>query len=77
MGGAVENLESGRADGMVNLAKRLHEGGALRVDVETATDVLWLVTSFDGFDLLYTGRRLPVPDVAERLFRTAHSTLCR
>ena len=30
-----------------------------RSATEQAADVLWLLTSFDGFDLLYTGRGLP------------------
>lgn len=31
-----------------------------------AADLLWLLTSFDSFDLLYTGRALPVDEVARR-----------
>lgn len=40
------------------LAQRLAEAGLLRQGVHTddAADLLWLVSSFDGFDLLYTGR---------------------
>jgi hypothetical protein len=51
----------------------------LRPDIteHEAADVLWLLTSFDSFDLLYTGRGLPVDEVARRLTATAERSLCR
>jgi hypothetical protein len=38
---------------------------------------LWLITSFDAFDLLYTGRGLPVDEVGRLLVATAERAVCR
>lgn len=79
VGGAVRRGEQRRAGGMAHLAKRLAEQEILRPDVteNEAADVLWLLTSFDSFDLLYTGRGLPVDEVARRLTATVERSLCR
>ena len=79
MGGAVQRWEENRAGGMEYLARRLAEQNVLRPDVTTkeAADLLWLLASFDGFDQLYTGRGLPVDDVAHVLITTAERSLCR
>jgi AcrR family transcriptional regulator len=79
VGGAVERLEQGRAAGMAHLAGRLAEQDVLRPDttVDRATDVLWLLTAFDSFDLLYTGRKAAVDEVADILVTTAEHRLCR
>ena len=45
------------------------------VSVEEANDVLWVITSFESFDLLYTGRGLPLDAVVERLTATAERAL--
>jgi hypothetical protein len=37
--------------------------------------VLWLVTSFDAFDVLYSGRRLPLDAIVEILTTTAERSL--
>ena len=75
VGGAVQRLEAGRAEGMTRLAGRLAAQDLLRPDVtpEEAAHVLWLLTSFDAFDVLSTGRgsrwtRSPAssPRLAER-----------
>lgn len=60
-------------------ARRLAEQGILRADVTVgaATDLLCLLTSFDSFDLLFTGRALPVGKAAELLTTTAERTLCQ
>jgi hypothetical protein len=42
-----------------------------------AAHVLWLLTGFDAFDMLYTGRGLSVDKVADLLIETAERTLCR
>jgi AcrR family transcriptional regulator len=78
-GGAVQRMESRRAGGMAYLARRLAEQGLLRSDitVERAADLLWVLTSFDGFDLLYTGRGLSADEVADVLIETAERTLYR
>jgi AcrR family transcriptional regulator len=65
VGGAVQRLESGRAAGMARLAKRLAEQDLLRSDVSEAdaAHVLWLLSSFDSFDVLFTGRGLSLDEV--------------
>ena len=77
VGGAVQRMEQERAGGMAYLAQRLAEQEVLRpeVTVDEAADVLWITTSFDAFDLLYTGRNLAVDDVARTLVTSAERTL--
>lgn len=36
-----------------------------------------MITSFDAFDLLYTGRDLPVDEIARLLVATAEHAVCR
>jgi len=75
--GAIGVLEHGRWEGMVHLARRLHDAGHLRADraVTEAAEALWVLTSFDAFDQLFTGRDLPPGAVAERLTMMAESAL--
>lgn len=77
VGGAVQRMEKGRAGGMAYLAQRLAQQGILRPDVtaDQAADLLWVLTSFDSFDLLYTGRALSVDHVAKTLITTAERSL--
>lgn len=77
VGGAVARREEERAAAMARIAGRLHDQGHLRpgVSVEEAGDVLWLITSFESFDLLYSGRGLPLDAVVERLTQTAERAL--
>lgn len=79
VGGAIQRLEHGRASGMARLARRLADQGTLRPDVtaDQATDILWLLTSFESFDLLHTGRKIPVDKVAMALITTAEHSLLR
>jgi AcrR family transcriptional regulator len=79
IGGAVQQMEEGRASGVAYRARRLAGQGILRPDVtvDQAADLLWVLGSFDSFDLLYTGRGLSVDDVAETLVTTAERSLCR
>jgi hypothetical protein len=79
VGGAIHRQEENRAGGMAHLAQRLSEQGVLRPDVtvEQAADMLWLLASFDAFDLLYTGRGLNVDEVAHALVTMAERSLCR
>jgi AcrR family transcriptional regulator len=79
VGGAIQRMEQGRAAGMGHLAQRLAEQRALRPDVEAAqaTDLLCLLTSFDSFDLLYTGRSLSREETATTLVTTAERSLCQ
>ena len=50
---------------------------AATVTTEDAAHVLWLLSSFDAFDVLFTGRGLGVDEVAELLTAVAERTLCR
>lgn len=74
---AFEVVERGRAEGQRRLAERLAAEGHLRADVtiEEATDILWVITSFDTFDQLFTGRGLSREDTAARLITMAERTL--
>lgn len=78
-GGAIQRMEQRRAGGMAYLARRLAEQDILRPEVtaDQAADLLWLLTSFDSFDLLYTARRLPIDEVSRILVSTAERSLCR
>jgi AcrR family transcriptional regulator len=77
VGGSVQRWEEERAAAMTRIAGQLSEQGYLRpgVGVEEANDILWVVTSFESFDLLYTGRGLPLYTVVERLTETAERAL--
>lgn len=77
VGGSVQKLEQGRAIGVASRARRLAEEGTLRPDVTEAqaAHLLWLLTSFDAFDVLYTGQSLPAEQVAATLIATAERTL--
>lgn len=77
--GAVRRMEALRLKGMRHLAERLAEAGRLRpgLDVDSATDVLWVLCSFQAFDLLHRGRGLSVEDAADALASAAERTLCR
>jgi AcrR family transcriptional regulator len=79
VGGAVQRMDEGRAGGMAVQARRLADQGILRADVtvDAATDLLCLLTSFDSFDLLHTGRALPPGKAAELLIATAERSLCQ
>ena len=43
--------------------------------VADATDLIWLLGSFDAFDVLYTGRGLSVDEIVELLTATAERAL--
>ena len=77
VGGSVQRWEDERAAAMARIAGRLHEQGHLRPEVtaEEANDVLWVITSFESFDLLYSGRGLPLDAVVERLTDAAERAL--
>jgi AcrR family transcriptional regulator len=79
VGGAVSDVERERAGGLAHLARRLEEDGVLRDDVtvEEAEDVLWVLASFESFDLLYTSRGLSLERTVERLVTIADRALCR
>jgi AcrR family transcriptional regulator len=78
MAGMAQRLEHSRVGGMEHLAGALAKQGLLRPDVseKAAVDILFALTSFDAFDLLYTGRGLAPADVADHLIAMAERTLC-
>ena len=67
--GAFAVLDGGRVTGTAHLVSRLAAAGRLRpgVSPDEAADVLYVLTSFDTFDQLFTDRRLPVEMVERRL----------
>jgi AcrR family transcriptional regulator len=77
VGGAVMRMDAERSGGMARLAGRLAEQGELRTDlsVSDAEHVLWMLSSFESFDALYTGRSLPTDRVIELLIETAERAL--
>jgi AcrR family transcriptional regulator len=77
VGGAMQRSEERRAKGMLRLARRLARNGLLRegLTAKQAADRLWVLTSFDAFDLLYSGRGLSADEVARVLVDTAERTL--
>ena len=79
VGAAVARLDRGRLGGMRYLVRRLGEQDLLRPDVTPAqaVDLLWTLTAFDTFDLLFTGRRLGVAKVASLLVDTAERSVLR
>jgi AcrR family transcriptional regulator len=76
---AIVVLDHGRSEGMRSLAQRLRDQGYLRDDVGVteAADVLWVLTGFEAFDQLYTGRGLPAATVSRRLIGMAERALLR
>ena len=77
VGTAVQAAEQNRAEAMGRIARGLHEQGELLpgVDAEEAAHVLWVLTSFESFDLLYTGRGLALDAIIELLTATAERAL--
>ena len=77
VGGAVRRMEEERAAGMARLAGRLAEQGVLRdgVSVDDAEQVLWVLTSFESFDSLYTGRGMSTDRAVALLIGTAERAL--
>jgi hypothetical protein len=79
LGGAVERMEQRRAGGMAYLAQRLAEDGMLRDDVTVAqaTDMLWVLCSFETFDALHAGLGKSVDESVEVIVRMAERSLCK
>jgi AcrR family transcriptional regulator len=77
VGGAVQRVHEERSRGMARLAGRLAEQGVLRegLSVKDAEHVLWMLSSFDSFDALYTGRGLSLKRTTDLLIDTAERVL--
>ena len=77
VGGVVRRMDEERAAGMARVAGRLAEQGALRkgLGVKDAENVLWVLSSFESFDSLCTGRGLSTKRATELLIDTAERAL--
>jgi AcrR family transcriptional regulator len=77
VGGAMARSEERRAKGMLRLARRLSRHGALRngLTAQQAADRLWVLTSFDAFDLLFTGRGMSANEAARTLVEMAERSV--
>ena len=78
VGGTVDRMSRDRAGGMEHLARRLADDSVLRSDtsVGDATHLLWVITSFESFDLLYTTRDLSIDHTIDLLVSIAERSLC-
>lgn len=79
VGGAIQRSEERRGKSMLWLARRLARRGFLRegLGAKRAADLLWILTSFDAFDLLYSGRGLSANQVARVLVELADRDVIR
>ena len=77
VGGAIERTEQERANAMRRLSQRLDEQGVLRQELSTADAerILWVVTSFETFDALYTGRGMSLDATVTLLIEMAERLL--
>jgi len=77
VGGVVARMDEERAAGMARLAGRLAAQGVLRdgLSAENAEHILWVLTSFESFDLLFTGRGLSTDRAVAILIDTAERAL--
>ena len=78
VGGAVQRIEEQRAKGMTWASRRLARQKQLkpRVSASKAAHVLWLVASFEAFDLLYTGRGLSARETGRILADSFENAVC-
>ena len=77
VGDAVRAAETNRSEAMGRIARGLEAQGELLpgITAEEAAHVLWVLTSFESFDLLYTGRGLSVDAIVELLTASAERAL--
>jgi hypothetical protein len=77
VGGAMQRMDGRRAKGMMRLARRLVRHGLVRegLTAKKAADRLWILTSFDAFDLLYAGRGMAADEVARVLVDMAERSV--
>jgi hypothetical protein len=75
--GSLDPLPSRRFESMGWIANRLHEQEQLRPGVtpDHAAHVIWLLASFDAYDLLASGRGLDPEAVIDVLTDTADHAL--
>ena len=77
VGGVVARMDAERAAAMKRLVARLAEQGVLREGLRPtdAEHILMMLTSFESFDVLYTGQGLSPKRVIELLIETAERAL--
>ncbi len=77
VGGVVERMDSERAAAMRRLARRFADEDALREGLtpQEAEHALWVLTSFESFDSLYTERGLSAARTVSTLNRLAERAL--
>jgi AcrR family transcriptional regulator len=77
--GAMQRMEERRFAGMTYLAGRLAEQDLLRPDLSEAdaATILYVMTSFEAFDLIFTGRGLPADEAGRLLAAMAERAVCR
>ena len=73
----TDRHDAGRLAVLKRVVERLLEAGVLGdgCSPEHAVNVLWVVTSFEAYDLLSRGRGLPQADVADTLVHLAEGQL--
>jgi AcrR family transcriptional regulator len=76
--GAIRRVEEQRAEGMMWLARRLSRAKQLKpgIKIKEAAHMLWIATSFEGFDLLYTSRGLTADETARVLVENTERAIC-
>ena len=79
LGGSIARMEEGRNRGMHLLAGRLVDEGLVRDSHGPAevADLLWVMSSFAGFDLLAAGRGRAPEEIAEIFLATLASSVLR
>ena len=77
VGQTIAVTEGTRARGMAWIAQRLADEGELRpgLTAERAAHVIWVLASFDAYDLLATGRGLGADEIAAIVVETAENAL--
>jgi AcrR family transcriptional regulator len=78
VGGAVLRIEEQRSKGMTWASRRLARQKQLKpgVSASKAAHVLWLVASFEAFDLLYSGRGLSARETGRILADSFENAVC-
>lgn len=73
----LPQMEKERANAMKRIARQLKDEGVLRKDLsaEDAEHILWMLTSFESFDELYTNRGLSTQDTIRLLIATVENAL--
>jgi AcrR family transcriptional regulator len=73
----LPQMESERAGAMKRIARQLKEEGVLRegLSAEDAEHILWMLTSFESFDELYTNRGLSTRETIRLLIATVENAL--